>query len=136
MTATHLDYNTLDHMAFHVTDHGFRMRLSSYVPDVLAAKVEDFIDGLLQRNNLDRSDVRFWEIHPGGAKILDYIDYDWAWPGPLEYSRTVLREFGNMSSATILFVLDEIQRRGQPGPGRLWRADGVWPGPDNGGRRW
>jgi predicted naringenin-chalcone synthase len=113
--ATHCDYTTLDKMAFHVTDTGYQMRLSAYVPDLLAAKIEEFIDGLLERNNLGRDDVRFWGIHPGGAKILDYLqarlkltDDD------LGYSRKVLREHGNMSSPTILFVLEEIQRCGRP----------------------
>jgi len=116
--ATHCDYSTFDHMAFHVTDHGFRMRLSAYVPDLLAAKVEDFVDGLLCRNNLRRSDVRFWGVHPGSSKILDYIQSRLGLAeAQLDFSRAVLRDYGNMSSATILFVLDEIQRRGQPVPG-------------------
>jgi alkylresorcinol/alkylpyrone synthase len=115
---THCDYTTLDQMAFHLTDHGFQMRLSAYVPELLAAKIEDFVDGLLERNNLKRADVRFWGIHPGGSKILDYLqsrlnltDAD------LCFSRKVLREHGNMSSPTILFVLEEIQCLGQPQPG-------------------
>jgi predicted naringenin-chalcone synthase len=116
--ATHCDYQTFDHMAFHVTDHGFRMRLSAYVPDLLAAKVEDFVDGLVRRNGLGRGDVRFWGLHPGGRKILDYLQARLGLEdAQLDFSRAVLREHGNMSSTTILFVLDEMQRRGQPNPG-------------------
>jgi len=115
---THCDYSTLDHMAFHVTDHGFQMRLSAYVPELLAAKVEDFVDQLLQRNHLERHEVRFWGIHPGGRKILDYLQARLnLTESQLDFSRAVLRNYGNMSSPTILFVLDEIQRRGQPVPG-------------------
>src|SRR5262249_29590150 len=44
-SATHCDYRTFDHMAFYLTDTGFRMRLSAYVPDVLGAQVEMFVDG-------------------------------------------------------------------------------------------
>jgi len=113
--ATHCDYTTFDHMAFHITDHGFQMRLSSYVPDLLAADVEDFVDTLLGRNSLRRGDVRFWGIHPGGSKILDHIQSRLALTDAhLDFSHAVLREHGNMSSPTILFVLDEIQRRGAP----------------------
>jgi len=116
--ATHCDYRTLDHMAFHVTDHGFRMRLSAYVPDVLAANVEDFIDGLLSRNRICRRDVRFWGVHPGGSKILDYLQARLGLTdAQMDFSRAVLRDYGNMSSPTILFVLDDIQRRGAPAPG-------------------
>ena len=105
-------------MAFHVTDHGFQMRLSAYVPDVLAANVEAFIDPLLARHGLSRDHIRFWGVHPGGSKILDYLQERLALSAAqMDYSRVVLRDYGNMSSPTILFVLDEIQRRGQPASG-------------------
>ncbi len=115
---TQCEYNTLDHMAFHVTDHGFQMELSSYVPELLGAAVEKFVDDLLARNNLRRQDIRFWGVHPGGTKILEHIErrlelaHD-----DLRFSRAVLRDYGNMSSPTALFVLDEIQRNGKPEPG-------------------
>jgi len=116
--ATFSDYTTFDHMAFHVTDHGFQMRLSAYVPDVLAANVEAFLAPLLARNGLDRAAIRFWGIHPGGSKILDYLQSQLKLSdADLTYSRAVLRDYGNMSSPTILFVLDQIQRCGQPQPG-------------------
>ncbi len=115
-SATHCEYNTLEHMSFTVTDHGFRMYLSSYVPDLLAGQVEYFIDSLLKRNNLTREDVLFWGVHPGSSKILDYIQTRL---GLDEHAleRDVLREFGNMSSPTIMFVLDRIQECGNPQPG-------------------
>ncbi len=115
---TRCDYQTLDHMAFHVTDHGFRMELSAYVPEVLGANIEDFVDTLLARNHLRRQDIRFWGVHPGGKKILDYIQGRLEIePDDLAYSRGVLRDYGNMSSATALFVLDAITRQGDPQPG-------------------
>jgi len=115
---THCDYRTFDHMAFHITDHGFRMQLSAYVPELLAAKIEDFVDGLLRRNHIGRGDVRFWGVHPGGSKILDHLQSRLGLTDAhLDFSRSILRDYGNMSSPTILFVLDEIQRRGEPQPG-------------------
>ena len=117
-SATFCDYQTFDHMAFHVTDHGFQMRLSAYVPDVLAANVAAFVDPLLARRGLTRDQVRFWGIHPGGSKILDYLQRQLALSDlQMEPSRAVLRGYGNMSSPTILFVLDQIHRVGQPAPG-------------------
>ncbi len=116
--ATYCDYQTFDHMAFHLTDHGFRMSLSAYVPKLLAANVEGFVDTLLARNGLARDGVRHWGIHPGSSKILDYVqDRLGLSAGQLAPSRKVLHEYGNMSSATILFVLDEIQRERRPRPG-------------------
>jgi predicted naringenin-chalcone synthase len=116
--ATYCDYTSFDHMAFHLTDHGFQMRLSAYVPQILTARIEAFVDDLLGRNGLSRNDVRFWGVHPGGGKILDHVQSRLALTdADMEFSRAVLREHGNMSSPTILFVLEQIQRCGQPQAG-------------------
>ena len=94
------------------------MSLSSYVPRLLAAKVETFVDTLLQRNGLNRSDIRHWGVHPGSQKILDHVQERLGLQEEsLQSSRKVLFEYGNMSSATILFVLDEICRQRKPQPG-------------------
>jgi alkylresorcinol/alkylpyrone synthase len=115
---TFCDYSTLEHMSFTVTDHGFRMYLSSYVPDLLAASVGGFVDGLLANNGLLRGDVAFWGIHPGSTKIIDYVQGQLGLTdAQVECSHTVLYNYGNMSSATILFVLDHIQRCSHPAPG-------------------
>jgi predicted naringenin-chalcone synthase len=115
---THCDYGTFEHMSFSLTDHGFRMYLSSYVPDLLAAQIEGFVDTLLRRNNLCRDDVRFWGIHPGSEKILDHVQERLQIANDqMEFSRAVLFEYGNMSSPTILFVLDQIQRCARPASG-------------------
>jgi predicted naringenin-chalcone synthase len=117
-SATYCDYKTLDHMSFTMTNEGFRMYLSSYVPDLLAAQIEPFIDGLLAKNNLKRADVRLWGIHPGSAKIIDHVQARLGLTdGQVESSHAVLYEYGNMSSATILFVLDHIQRCEKPSVG-------------------
>jgi predicted naringenin-chalcone synthase len=115
---TRCEYNTLDHMAFHLTDYGMKMQLSAYVPEVLGANVEEFVDELLERNGLGRQDVRFWGLHPGGLKIMQHIErrLELA-PNELRFSRAVLRDYGNMSSPTVLFVLDEIMRTGEPHKG-------------------
>ncbi len=116
--ATYCDYKTFDHMACHITDHGFQMRLSAYVPDVLAANVGDSVERLLRPHGLTVPDIRFWGIHPGSNKILDYIQERLGLaPAQVDFSRAILRENGNMSSATMFFVLDEILRCGNPEPG-------------------
>ncbi len=116
-SATHCDYTTFEHMAFHVTDHGFQMRLTSYVPELLAADVTPFVDGLLARSGLARADVRFWGIHPGGPKILDSLQARLGLsPDDLAASRAVLRRYGNMSSPTILFILERMRKEGAPRP--------------------
>ena len=117
-SVTYSDYQTFDHMAFHLTDHGFRMALSSYVPKLLAANIEEFADKLLDRNGLTRAEIDHWGVHPGSSKILDYVQERLGLAeDALDPSRKVLRDYGNMSSVTVLFVLEEIRRSRRPTPG-------------------
>ena len=77
-----------------------------------------FVDRLLARHHISRSTVRFWGIHPGSSKILDYVQARLGLADrQMSFSRHVLHNYGNMSSPTILFVLDQICRCGAPAPG-------------------
>jgi alkylresorcinol/alkylpyrone synthase len=115
---TFSNYQTLEHMAWHLTDHGFKMRLSAEVPDVLREHAGHVVAQLLGPSGLARQDIRFWDIHPGGARILDCLQAELGLEdGDLWFSREVLRRYGNMSSPTVLFVLEEIRRHGDPRPG-------------------
>jgi alkylresorcinol/alkylpyrone synthase len=115
---TYCDYQTLDHMSFTVTDQGFRMYLSSYVPDVLAANACAFVEHLLSRHNLRSEDVKFWAIHPGSKKIVEHIQTQLDLTDEqVSYSLDTLHDYGNMSSATVLFVLNRIVQTGSPCPG-------------------
>lgn len=103
-------YATGRHMTWHLTDTGFRMHLSSYVPLILKEAVRPWLAGWLGRHDLGLADVARWGLHPGGARILDGLqDALELPPDALAASREVLRTCGNMSSATILFVLDQLQ---------------------------
>jgi len=76
------------------------------------------VDTLLARNGLSRADVSHWGVHPGSSKILDYVQQRIGLAeDALNPSRKVLADYGNMSSATILFVLDELQRQRKPKQG-------------------
>ncbi len=112
------DYQTLDDMSFRVTDDGFRMFMSSYVPNILATNIAKLLEPMLSRNGLTPNGISHWGIHPGGARILqhlqDSLDLD---DEAMEPSYAVLRDKGNMSSPTILFVLDHIQTHRTPQPG-------------------
>jgi predicted naringenin-chalcone synthase len=112
---TYCDYQTLDHMSFTVTDQGFHMYLSSYVPDVLAANVRALLDRLLSRNGLQCQNIKFWAIHPGSKKIVEYIQRQLELTDEqVRFSLDTLHNYGNMSSATVLFVLERIQQIGSP----------------------
>ncbi|THV42501.1 type III polyketide synthase [Glycomyces buryatensis] len=98
-----------DQMTWDVTDLGFRMGLSTEVPDALREHVGPLVKDLLNRHGLDISEVGGWAVHPGGPRILDAVEDGLGLdPAALAASRTVLAEHGNCSSATVLLVLRAI----------------------------
>jgi alkylresorcinol/alkylpyrone synthase len=104
------DVATADHMTWDVTDLGFRMGLSSRVPDVLDAHVEGLVTDLLTRHGLALSDVDGWAVHPGGPRILDVVQARLGLSAAdLAASRRVLAQHGNCSSPTVLMILEELR---------------------------
>jgi alkylresorcinol/alkylpyrone synthase len=107
--AARTDIQSAAFMTWDVTDRGFRMGLAGEVPEVLERHAGSLVGSLLARHGLSPDDVAGWAIHPGGPRILE------AMAGPLmldedvlELSRSVLRDFGNCSSPTVLLVLQRI----------------------------
>lgn len=99
-------------MAWSIGDRGFDIALSSYVPKILGANIAAVVDDLLQQTGGAREEIDTWAVHPGGKSILDQVGRALELQtGQLEASRSVLRDFGNMSSATILFVLRRMLER-------------------------
>ncbi|PLX93775.1 MAG: type III polyketide synthase [Desulfuromonas sp.] len=97
-----------DAMAWSIGDLGFDISLSSYVPKIIGAGIEDLLQPLLTRNDLSPRDIQRWAVHPGGKSIVDKVASSLELlPEQVLPSRNVLRAYGNMSSATILFVLKE-----------------------------
>jgi predicted naringenin-chalcone synthase len=96
-------------MTWSIGDRGFDMTLSSYVPKIIGANIRGLIEPSLARWNLVLDDVNTWAVHPGGKAIIDRVQesLDLS-PEQVRASREVLRLYGNMSSATILFVLQDI----------------------------
>jgi predicted naringenin-chalcone synthase len=109
--------SSADDMTWIVGDHGFEMRLSAAVPRLIEAHLNPLLEGQCRAAGIQPSDVRHWAIHPGGRAILDKsaVALGVA-PDRLAASYSVLRDYGNMSSATILFVLSELARTAGPGP--------------------
>lgn len=96
-------------MAWSIGNQGFEIALSSYVPDIIGANVESLIDPALKANGLSKEDIASWAVHPGGRAIVDKVQNALHLrPEQVQASRDVLRKFGNMSSATSLFVLREL----------------------------
>ena len=96
-------------MAWNIGDEGFEMVLSTAVPKLIGEHVARAVAPLLGDHR--PSDVPVWAVHPGGRAILDRTAEALDLPeAALAPSRAVLRRHGNMSSATVLFVLDEAMR--------------------------
>ena len=115
--ATTLIPGTADEMRWTVGDHGFEMTLGARVPDILQGTVGPWVRGVLTANGLDTADVGGWAIHPGGPRVLDAVRDALRLPASAdEHSRAVLREHGNMSSATLLFILRRLREAGVPRP--------------------
>ncbi len=116
-------------MAWTIGNRGFRMKLSTYVPDLIEANLGPVLAEALGSGGVQPGDVDRWAVHPGGRAILDkaegLLGLD---PEGLGASRAVLREYGNMSSATILFVLDELLRGDRPAAGERVCAMAFGPG--------
>lgn len=103
-------------MTWGIGNYGFEMRLSSYVPDIVRTGIKHLSRSLLNQLQLDLSDVHWYAIHPGGKRILEVIESELALTR--EHNRSayeVLRKFGNMSSPTVLFVLQDVWNRLQAG---------------------
>ncbi|GAA0877738.1 type III polyketide synthase [Algoriphagus jejuensis] len=96
-------------MAWGIGDFGFEMKLSKYIPALLDQGIRQFTDVFEQKFKLSR--IRNFAIHPGGKQILQKVQEAFELcPAVNFHALNVLRQFGNMSSATILFVLDRMMK--------------------------
>ena len=100
---------TEDLITWHICDSGFEMHLSGQVPGRIRRWLP--ANGADVLGNRSARDFAVWAVHAGGRSILDAVQHGLALPAEaLRYSRGVLRDFGNLSSATLIFVLDRILR--------------------------
>lgn len=91
-------------MAWHITDFGFQMKLSQYVPDVIKEGIGSFSKELFSK--ISRSQIKHFLVHPGGVKILKVIEQHFQLTKEEnKHAYDVLKNYGNMSSPTILFVI-------------------------------
>jgi len=104
-----------DDMAWHINDFGFEMTLSSYVPQLIRRGIGRLTEGLLASLSVQLRDIRHFAIHPGGRKILETIETELGLTREdNRHAYRVLRDYGNMSSATVLFVLRDVLAHATP----------------------
>jgi alkylresorcinol/alkylpyrone synthase len=120
-------------MGFDLRDSGFHIILSKEVPQMIRERIGGLVDGFLAGHALARSDLQAYLLHPGGQKLLRFMEEELGLDRRhTQPSWDVLRNFGNLSSASVLFVLHQWltqgPERGQLQPGDRGLLAGFGPG--------
>ncbi len=108
-------FNAEHLMGFELTNNGLKMVLDETVPENIAAHFSDILNPFLEKNKLTIQEIHHFIFHPGGKKILELVESLFSEMGKnIDDTREVLRRYGNMSSATILYVLERFMERNVP----------------------
>jgi alkylresorcinol/alkylpyrone synthase len=121
--------DTLDAMGFDLREHGFHIVLNKAVPDLLRGQIRTLVERFLDRHGLRFGQLAAFVLHPGGKKILNYLEEELC----IEREKTqpswdVLCDYGNLSSATLLFVLRDWLTERRPASGAYGLMAGFGPG--------
>ncbi|MHC4260912.1 MAG: type III polyketide synthase [Planctomycetota bacterium] len=116
-SGSHLFPDSEDLMTWDVGDHGFEIALSARVPEAIEGGLRPWLVEWLESQGVALENVGSWAVHPGGPRIVDAVERSLELPPEaLENSRAILRDLGNMSSPTVLFLLDGLMQRDAPRP--------------------
>ena len=108
--------HSLDVMGWDMAEDGLKARFATSIPGLVASDFRPLLNEFLDRNGIAFDDIDAFACHPGGAKVLDALEDALEMPrGRLEDSRSVLRDYGNMSAATVLFVAERMDVRKRTG---------------------
>lgn len=122
-------YDTSDLMTWRVLDDGFRMTLSPLVPLLLSEHIQGFVDALVRPEGIRAQDVKHWGIHPGGPKIVESIAKQLGLSdSQLRATWSVLGDYGNCSSSTVLLVLKDLLANDRPRSGEYGVLMAFGPG--------
>jgi alkylresorcinol/alkylpyrone synthase len=107
--------DSLDVMGWDITDDGLGVLFSRDIPTLVRTQFREAADGFLRGRGLTLADIDGFICHPGGAKVITALEDSFGIPeGTLDEARAVLRQYGNMSAATVMFVLERmLARRGR-----------------------
>jgi alkylresorcinol/alkylpyrone synthase len=122
-------YDSLDVMGWEVIETGFKAIFSKDIPTIVKNNVKGNILEFVEQYGLSISDLKHFVLHPGGAKVLD--EYESALGlenGSIIHSRNVLKDHGNMSSPTVLYVLGEFMKSGNYNKGEYGLISALGPG--------
>jgi len=121
--------NTEDVMGWNISERGFKIVLSAEVPEMVRLHLRDDVDQFLADHGLARKDIVSWVCHPGGPKVLEAFEQTLELPREaLEITWNSLREVGNLSSASVLFVLRDTMEHSRPPRGAPGMMLAMGPG--------
>nr|AMB48450.1 type III polyketide synthase [Nostoc sp. CAVN2] len=121
--------NTVEIMGLDVVDSGFRNILRPEVSEHLKEGLRPLINGLLADNNIESENIYRWIVHPGGPKVIDTVEAEFGLDSrTLQLSRDTLAEVGNISSATVLYMLDKVLSGEQSPPDSYGLVVAMGPG--------
>jgi alkylresorcinol/alkylpyrone synthase len=121
--------DSLDAMGFDLRDSGFHIILSKEVPQLIRERIGGLVNDFLARHSLTRKEINAYVLHPGGQKLLRYMEEELGLDArQTQPSWDVLRGVGNLSSASVLFVLHEWLGRGGMHAGDHGLLAGFGPG--------
>ena len=121
--------DTLNIMGWDMVDTGMQVVFSSRIPHIVQTLMRENVAEFLALYGLEIDDIDHWVLHPGGAKVIAAYQAALAIdPERLGHTRSVLRGYGNMSSATVFIVLDAFLRAGRPAPGKYGVLAVLGPG--------
>lgn len=128
-TESYLFPNSIDAMGFDLKENGLHIVLAKHVPELVRGDLPKVLPALLMRNDVTLEQLSFMVLHPGGRKILSSLEEDLGLTREdTQLSWDVLRDYGNLSSASVLFVLRELMERRRPEDGDYGLMAAFGPG--------
>jgi alkylresorcinol/alkylpyrone synthase len=116
-------------MGFDVGTTGLRIVLDAAVPEVIGRYVREDVDGFLADHGLTQDDIGWWVCHPGGPKVIDALQTTLGLPDEaVSLTRASLADIGNLSSASVLHVLEDTLRDRPPAPASYGVLMAMGPG--------
>ncbi len=121
--------DTEEMMGWNISEKGFRIVLSTEVPNLIRQNLGRDVDAFLAENGYRRSDLQSWVLHTGGPKVLEACATALGLHnGQLDASWDCLRKVGNLSSASVLVVLEDVIKHRRPEPGAMGLLAAMGPG--------